>query len=417
MTRLLRLATSIAVVAGTVGCTDDDAAPPESTVVETTTTVAPPEEDDDAPLVLGALLPISDTQIGQPLLDGVSTAVDRVNQADGVLGQPVRLVVEDEGSTAATAASAVETLLDSGVDAIIGPASSLAALNVLDDIVAADVLACSPTATALTLDDFPDQNLFVRTIPSDSLQASAIAQVVEDTGVPTAVVAYVDDAYGRPFAEAIEEAFSTRAVSLVETVPFDPGAEDLSAEALAVIESGANAAIVIGAGQDSARFLEALGQQDASGLVRVVVNDAIRDPGARQVLADLDPGLRERIVGVAPQAVLDEDLEDEQLDVSGPYVVNAVDCVNLITLAAVEAASTDGRLIAARIPDISADGSVCSAFDTCAAVIANDFNPNYDGPSGVIEIVDGEVSRARFIEFRLDDQGRDVRRTSFVHPG
>ena len=51
----------------------------------------------------------------------------------------------------------------------------------------------------------------------------------------------------------------------------------ISAEALAVIESGANAAIVIGAGQDSARFLEALGQQDASGLVRVVVNDAIRE--------------------------------------------------------------------------------------------------------------------------------------------
>jgi branched-chain amino acid transport system substrate-binding protein len=417
MTRLLRLASSIAVVAGMAACTDDDAAPPESTVAETTTTVAPPEADDDAPLVLGALLPISDTQIGQPLLDAVRDAVDRVNRADGVLGQPVTLVVEDEGTTAATAASAVESLLESGVDAVIGPASSLAALNVLDDIVAADVLACSPTATALTLDDFPDRNLFVRTIPSDSLQASAIAQVVEDTGVPTAVVAYVDDGYGRPFAEAIEEAFSSRAVSLVETVPYAPGTEDLSAEARAVVESGANAAIVIGAGADSARFLDALAQQDVSGLVRVVVNDAIRDPGARQILADLDPGLRERVVGVAPQAVLDEGVPEEELDVRGPYVANAVDCVNLITLGAVEAGSTSGRSIAARIPDISADGSVCSAFDTCAAVIANDFNPNYDGPSGVIEIVDGEVSRARFIEFRLDDQGRDVRRTTFVHPG
>ena len=37
------------------------------------------------------------------------------------------------------------------------------------------LVACSPTAAAMALDDFPDRGLFVRTIPSDSLQAAAIA--------------------------------------------------------------------------------------------------------------------------------------------------------------------------------------------------------------------------------------------------
>jgi branched-chain amino acid transport system substrate-binding protein len=414
------MAAILAAALAFTACTGDDVAPPDTTVPETTTT-AVASVDDSGPLVLGALLPVNDPRIGQALLDGVEGAVMAVNLSGGVLGQPLQLVVEDEGSTAATATAAAEALLERGAQAIVGPASSLSALNVLDDIVAADVLSCSPTASALALDDFPDDGLFVRTIPSDSLQASAIAQVTEDTGALTAVVAHVDDAYGRPYAEAIESAFANRAVSLVEAVPFDPGDEDLSAEARAVVDSGANAAIVIGAGEDSARFLAALGEQDISGLLRVVVNDAIRDPNAEPLIAELDPELRSRIVGVAPQALPDSRPDEETpagaVDVDGPYAVNAVDCVNLIALGAVLAGSTAGRDIAERIPDISADGSVCSTFDSCVAVITNGFNPNYDGPSGVIEIVDGETVQAPFIAFGFDEQGRDLRRSRFDYPG
>ena len=61
------------------------------------------------------------------------------------------------------------------VDAVVGPTSSLVALGALGDLMAADVLTCSPTASAQALDDYPDRDLFFRTVPSDSLQAAAIA--------------------------------------------------------------------------------------------------------------------------------------------------------------------------------------------------------------------------------------------------
>jgi hypothetical protein len=90
-------------------------------------------------------------------MQAVETAVDRINAAGGVLDERVRLVVADEGSSTATATASIQTLLDTDVDAIIGPASSLTAMSTLDDIVSAGKVACSPTASSLALDEFPDE--------------------------------------------------------------------------------------------------------------------------------------------------------------------------------------------------------------------------------------------------------------------
>ena len=42
-------------------------------------------------------------------------------------------------------------------------------------LLVAGVVTCSPSATALALDDYPDNKLFFRTVPSDSLEMVAIA--------------------------------------------------------------------------------------------------------------------------------------------------------------------------------------------------------------------------------------------------
>ena len=94
-----------------------------------------------------------------------------------MLGQPVQLVNASEGTTIDEARAGIDQLLDNNVDAIIGPASSLVALEVLDELMAAGVVVCSPTATALALNDYPDRDLFFRTVPSDSLSAQAMAVV------------------------------------------------------------------------------------------------------------------------------------------------------------------------------------------------------------------------------------------------
>ena len=86
------------------------------------------------------------------------------------------------------------------------------ALSDLDAPVSAGILTCSPTASAMALDNYPDSGLFFRTIPSDSLQMVAIAHVAERTGSTSIAIGYLDDAYGRDLAEALSRGRPTGTV-------------------------------------------------------------------------------------------------------------------------------------------------------------------------------------------------------------
>ena len=177
--------------------------------------------------MLGVLLPTTGpgaTLFGEGMVDAVEIATEQINAAGGVIGSDVMLINADEGATAASAAIGLDSLITGGVSTIIGPASSIVALSDLDAPVAAGIVTCSPTASALALDDYPDNGLFFRTIPSDSLQMVAMAHVAERTGSTSIAIGYLDDPYGRGLAEALRSAvapaacrYSLRSRSVVTT--------------------------------------------------------------------------------------------------------------------------------------------------------------------------------------------------------
>ena len=388
-------------------CTGGDAASPVTTEPAVTTTTIVRERTSDGRLTLGVMLPPAETSLREPVENAVTEAVDRINDAGGVLDRPVSVVFQDEGTTAATASAAVDALLSSDVDAIIGPTSSSAALSTLAAITAADVLSCSPTASALALDDFPDEELFFRTIPSDSLQAEAIAEYAAESGFSTAAIVHVDDAYGRPFADAVQSALASRTITVTETISFDSD-EEPQAAAQALARSDTRVAIVLANAADGVSFLAALDSLpiDAS-LNTIIANDALRDPGGAQRIAALAPELRESIVGIAPEAMPENNAAP--YDPSGPYAANAFDCVNLIALSAERVQSDNPREMAGQMAAVSSSGSDCRTFAECADELRAGLRIDYDGPSGVTELFGrGDPSRARFDVFAFDDQGRDA---------
>ena len=150
-----------------------------------------------------------------------------------MLGRPVDLKVVDE-----SAGTGLDELLTAGVDAIVGPASSTVALSQLADAVlpVTGVVTCSPSATALALDDYPDNKLFFRTVPSDSLEMVAIERRVERTGVETVAVGYLDDPYGRGLKDAfVEEVGERNEVTLQTPIGFErrPGGPERGRRATA----------------------------------------------------------------------------------------------------------------------------------------------------------------------------------------
>jgi branched-chain amino acid transport system substrate-binding protein len=407
----------VALAAVPVACSSEDDSLVDDTVADTTTTTVRPDVTGDGRLVIGALLPLTDTLLGEPMAEAVEIAVRRINTAGGALDQRVQLELADEGSSSATAAAAIQTLLDRDVDAVIGPASSLIALSTLDELVSAGKVVCSPTASALALDGFPDDDLFFRTVPSDSLQARAIAAAADQTGAQRVTIVYVDDAYGRPFADAVEASLTNEAIAAVERISFAANDDDLADEAAMLANSDTQVMVLLADGEDGTRFLEALDDSDTSGLATIIVNDALRNPASPQRIQGLDPELRGKIVGLAPQAESGDPAEP--FDPPGLFAANAYDCANLIALAAVRADSDVPRDIARQIGQVSVSGSACETFAECVDTISSELQIDYNGPSGVTDLLirTGDPSRATFDRFIFDESGRDVLQRTVVVGG
>src|SRR6187401_2559285 len=94
-------------------------------------------QDEIAPLKIGALLPFTGdlSDFGQPMYDAMQLAVDQINEAGGVNGQPVELVQGDDGTAPQQAVEEARRLVDvEGVSAIIGPAASGVAQQVIETV-------------------------------------------------------------------------------------------------------------------------------------------------------------------------------------------------------------------------------------------------------------------------------------------
>jgi branched-chain amino acid transport system substrate-binding protein len=395
-------AIALALCAGLIvsACTggDDETAP--TTAAITTTTVV--ERVEDGQLVLGVFLPRTGpgASLGEPMIAAVQEAVDSINVAGGVLGQDVRIEAADENGGGGMA-----QLVQLGVDAIVGPASSTVALEQLDDVVqpGTGVVTCSPSATTLALDDYPDNKLFFRTVPSDSLQMAAIAKRVASTGVESVSVAYLDDRYGRGLNDAFTAQAADRAFAIEASVPFSADQEDLSEPADDVLATDPRIVVVLGGPDDTTRLLAAMDTATVgSSPPTVIVNEAVR--AGRQAIPALSERFRNAVIGVAPLA------KPAVGDAAGFFTANAVDCVNLIALAAVQAGSDAPERIQTTMAAVSREGIVCTSFADCVEQLEAGLQIDYNGLSGSADLstTTGDLARAFFEVFVFDAQGVDV---------
>lgn len=390
------------------------AAPPVAT--DSTTPVV-----DDGVLTIGVLLPLSGTgaELGRSMVDAVSLAVDEVNDAGGVLGQPVRIAaVVDEGDGIDTATASAEKVLREPIDALIGPASSLAAPLVLPLARSARVLTCSPTANALALDAFPDEGLFVRTIPSDSLQAVALARSIDQIGVRTASILYVDDDFGRPYAQAVAAELARLSIDVRHVVPYRTDDTDFADDAEAANADEPEAIAIIGDASIGPRVVASVFDA-APDTAQVVVNDAMRVPTAPNAYGRLSTDRLARLSGVSPRATAASEFAD-RFAAAFPadrdlFATNAYDCVNLLALAADAAGSTSPAAIADEVVGVTAGGSRCATYGSCVANQRSGRNVDYDGPSGQLQIAaDGDPARGVFEVFRFDPTGADIAESTLV---
>ena len=385
------------------------------------TTEPSPSGTDDGVLTIGVLLPQSraGSWIGIPGINAAEYARNRINEVGGVLGADLVLVRADEGATTESATAAIEALLGAGVDAVVGPASSLIALQTLDQLMSAGVLTCSPTASSLLLDDFPNRELFFRTIPSDSLQLAALAIRARNSGFRSTVVFYRDDLYGRELAEAALGELERQGVELAASSGFDAD-DDLRAQIDLLIEHPDSTIIVLADQSQGMRMLGEIGnavpQFGTETMPPIYVNDAVRAATPADYLA-LDEAVLRALWRLGPVSGLSvrqlegqpppDPVEGPGPLPPGPYALNTLDCVNLIALAARETGTDDPQVLAAELPAVADGGAGCSTFAQCVALLDQNRDIDYQGPNTQNPLRQflpdrGDLARANVMSYQVD---------------
>jgi branched-chain amino acid transport system substrate-binding protein len=408
--RLLRgsLLLALGLVAA-AACSESTAAP-TPTPAPTTTTVAPRPASDR--FTIGVITPRTgaNTELGASIRAGAQLALDDVNAAGGVNGHEVNVVQRDEGDNPAATALAVQDLIQLGVNAIIGPTGSGDVLGTLRTTVRAGILSCSPTASALALDAFPADGLFFRTVPSDSLQAAAIARTVEQTGTDNAALVYLDDAYGRPFGSAVQAALAHQGTGVSLALGVDGSESSLQQAVTTVAAQHPQVIVVVADAASGPGVVAAIDAALTASPPTFVVNDQLRRPTSQAATYPVD--LARRVIGVAPAALPPSWLLDRVHrlipDSLGLFAANAYDCVNVIALAAEAAGSTDPRAAASELVSVTSNGTQCRDFATCARYLSSGRNIDYDGATSLELDAQGRVTSAVFDQFAFDDTGRDV---------
>ena len=206
------------------------------------------ERQGDGVLKIGSMLPETGSLafLGPPEFAGVEYAISLINEAGGVLGNPVEYVQGDSGDTSTdTASTTVDRLLGEGVDAIIGAASSSVSLTVIDKITAAGVIQFSPANTSDKFSTYADNGLYFRTAPADKLQGAVLANLIASDGAATVYIMALDDAYGTGLADSIEANLTAAGVTVLGKKIYDPKATTFDAEVAEIKDANPDAIMLI----------------------------------------------------------------------------------------------------------------------------------------------------------------------------
>lgn len=393
------------LAAGCGGGGDDGAEAPEG---------GAPPDGGDGTLSFGYVLPQTGQLafLGPPQIQAAGYAVSQINEAGGVLGQPIpELVGGDESDQAAVAQQSADRVLAAGVDALIGAAASGQSLAIIDRVTGAEVVQCSGSNTAPNFTDYDDGGYYVRTAPSDALQGPVLAEtIVADGFSNVAIVARADD-YGAGLAEATATALTEAGATVALNETYDPNAQNFDA-VVQQVQGAAPDAVVVIAFEEGTQILQGLVEAGLGpDAVGVYGADGLRSEELPALVSPGDPAVLAGMKGTAPASADNPEFLDG-LRAFAPdltevqFAPQIFDCVNIIALAAEVAGSDDPAAFAPEIVGVTKDGTKCADFAECQQLIADGQDIDYDGVSGPLEFTEpGEPGTASIEVYTFTEEG------------
>jgi len=186
-------------------------------------------------------------------------AVNHVNEQGGVLeGQTIVMPNADTtcADPAAAAKAAANMVNAENVVALVGAICSSATIAVAKNVaIPAGVVMISPASTSPAITFLNDDDLVFRTTPSDLYQGRVMAHLLMSKGIRKIAITYVNNDYGKGFADALSNAYAARGGEIEANEPHEEGQSDYSATIRALASSGVDTLVVIAYANGSGRAI------------------------------------------------------------------------------------------------------------------------------------------------------------------
>lgn len=363
---------------------------------------------------IGALMPMTgDLQaFGETSLNGVNLAVEQINAAGGVLGQPLEVSVGDTQTAAQPSIDAAQKLVSiEAVAAIVGALSSGNTIPVAESITkSSKVPQVSPASTSPVISTLADDDYLFRTVPSDAFQGLALAQVAREQGLANVAIIYVNNDYGQGLADSFQSAFEAEGGTVSGSVPYEKGQASYRGELQQLAGGDAEALLLIGYPENGITILK---QSLEEGFFdRFVFTDGMKAP---EVIEAIGADALEGSFGTVAQSdtaseayTLFTNAYEEQYGElpPKPYIDTSYDAMMILALAIQQAGNTDGPAIQAAMRQVAnAPGIEIRPGEWAKAVeaIANGEDIDYTGASGSLEFDEqGDVAGA-FAHWAIQD--------------
>ena len=398
------------------GCTGGA---PEPTTAPTTGPTA--TDRPELSLKIGTILPQTGSLafLGPPEEAGVGLAVEHVNAYAETTKLTIPNVVWGDSGDATNNAwqTTAPRLIQEGVVAAIGAASSGVTKLFLDDMVAAGIITFSPANTSVDFIDWEDKNLYWRTAPNDLLQGEVLGNLVAADGHSNVATIYLNDSYGAGLNTVFKRVFEGTSGTVLTEQSYNAGDTTFDAQVSAALATNPDAIVLI-TFDEVYTIGPALINAGFDGSKLYFVDGNLKQFGGDEnwpANLSLEGAKGTTPAGPAADTAFQAAANDWWVaEGNDPltefaYMNESYDAVVLLALAALAANSASASDIITKLREVSGGeggGTKCTSYQACADIILAGGVADYDGFSGPItfdEVGDPTEAVIGVFEFGADN--------------
>lgn len=201
------------------------------------------------PIVIGAVVSTSGAAapLGEPERNTLQLMEKKINEAGGVLGRPLKIIILDDQSNAKEAVTATQRLINQEkVVAVIGASASATTLAMKPITAQAKIPQIAMAAANSITDEAPSEWIW-RVAPKDNLAVErAMKYIAESLKVKKIAVLYDENAFGSSGMAQIEKVKGDYGLEVVAKESYKTDETDLTAQLTKLRGSNPEALVVWG---------------------------------------------------------------------------------------------------------------------------------------------------------------------------